>query len=496
MERLSYQTLKLAGYNGYLLEKAPVRVLQFGEGVFLRGFVDYFFDVLNEKGLFFGKAVVIQPLSEGRGEDINRQDGLYTLYLRGLENGEKCSVKRVISFIDRVINPYSDPQAFYDCAKNADLRFITSNTTEAGIRFCENDCFGDMNGTFPAKLTMFLYERYLHFGNIPGKGFIILSCELIDSNGAILKEYVLKYAKMWQLPETFLRWVEEENVFCSTLVDRIITGYPHAEAAQMNEENNYEDCVIDMGEVFALWTIEGPDWMKAELPFEAAGLPAYIVPSQAKYKKRKVRILNGSQTGTTLAAYLSGLDLEREYMNDPTFVSFVRKLMYDEVIPATDLDHDDMVAFADSCIERLSNPFIDHRLFDISLNTVTKMRTRVLPSIVDHFAKFGKLPAALTFSFAAMLAFYRCQEIGGHFYGKRGDETYEVRDDLDAMKFFAEKSKLPNDRYVHAYVTEKKFHNTDFADCLPGFEAQVLEDLNMIDALGMRRAVEEVIKQH
>ena len=489
MERLSYRALEGRSDSPFLLKDAPEKILQFGEGNFLRGFVDYFFDILNEKGLFHGKCVVVQPLEQGLGEKLNQQEGLYSLYLRSQENGRAVTEKRIISVISRVLNPYHETQAFLDCAKNPDLRIIVSNTTEAGIAFRDTDTLGSMEGTFPAKLTTFLWERYQYFGQVPGKGFLILSCELIDNNGAVLKDYVTRYADIWGLPAAFTQWVKTENVFCSTLVDRIITGYPGQEAATMNAESGYEDQVIDTGEPFAFWAIEGPDWMKKELPFEAAGLPVRIVPDQSGYKKRKVRILNGAQTATTLAAYLSGLDLERDYMDDGLFADYIRRLMFDEILPATDLDMEDMKTFAQSCLERLQNPFIDHRLIDISLNSVPKWRARILPTLKDFSQKYGTLPKYLTFSLAALLAFYRCTEKDGHFYGTRDGVAYEVRDDLDTLQFFAAHSHTSAAEYVHSYVTAPQFHGTDFGT-LPGFESQVAAYLDTIDRCGMRNAVE------
>lgn len=489
MKRLSYQTLESQNDPPYLLRNAPERILQFGEGNFLRGFVDYFFDILNEKGLFHGKCVVVQPLREGQGEQLNQQDGLYTLYLRSMENDRLITKKRVISVISRAINPYREKQAFLDCAKNPELRIIVSNTTEAGIAFRDSDCLGDMDGTFPAKLAAFLWERYRSFGQEPGRGFWILSCELIDNNGAVLREYVERYAELWGLPADFIRWIAEENVFCSTLVDRIITGYPHREAAGMNETSGYEDQLIDTGEPFAFWAIEGPEQMKKELLFEEAGLPVAIVPTQSGFKKRKVRILNGAQTASTLAAYLAGIELERDYMNDPLFAAYTRRLMFDEVLPATDLDPEDMRNFANSCLERLKNPFIDHRLLDISLNSVPKWRARILPTLKDYVQKFQTLPPCLTFSLASLLAFYRCTERNGRFYGDRNGVEYEVRDDLDTLRFFAAHSQGTPAEYVHAYVIARQFHDTDFS-AIPGFETQVTGCLELIQKEGIRRALE------
>ena len=262
MDKLSYQTLQEAGYDGYLLKEAPERVIQFGEGNFMRAFVDYFIDNMNEKAGFNSKVVLVQPIAPIPGafdlkNALNEQDGLYTLYLRGCENGEKVNKKRIISCVSRCLNSYTDFDAVMDCAKNPELRFISCNTTEAGITYDPACRFEDRPASsYPGKLTQFLYQRFLTFGNEPGKGFIILACELIDDNGKELEKCVLKYASQWNLGEDFIHWLQSENVFCSTLVDRIVTGFPRAEASALNEENGYEDNAMDTGEIFGFWVIE------------------------------------------------------------------------------------------------------------------------------------------------------------------------------------------------------------------------------------------------
>lgn len=267
MKKLNYQTLEEQGYNGYLLKDAPERVLQFGEGNFLRAFVDYFIDMMNEKAGFNSKVVLVQPIANHGGfnlaDVINEQEGLYTLYLRGFENGQKVNDKRVISCVSRCLNVYSDYEAVMACAENPELRYITCNTTEAGISYDPSCQFTDTPpASYPAKLTQFLYHRFEKFGKEAGKGFVILACELIDNNGKELEKCVLTYAQQWNLGEDFIRWIKTENIFCSTLVDRIVTGFPRNEAAAINEANGYEDNIIDTGEVFGFWVIEGPKSLK------------------------------------------------------------------------------------------------------------------------------------------------------------------------------------------------------------------------------------------
>ncbi len=363
MEKLSYQTLEKLGYDGYLLKDAPERVLQFGEGNFLRAFVDYFIDVLNEKTGFNSKVVLCQPIAPGLADMINEQEGLYTLFLRGFENGQKVNDKRVISCVSRCLNPYSEYETVLACAENPDLRFIACNTTEAGITYDPSCQFTDVPAdSYPGKLTQFLYRRFEKFGKEAGKGFVILSCELIDNNGKELEKCVLSYAKQWNLGDEFLNWIKAENIFCSTLVDRIVTGYPRNEAAEICEELGYIDNIIDTGEVFGFWVIEGPDSLKKELPFEEAGLPVVICGDHKPYKQRKVRILNGAHTSFVLGAYLAGQDIVRNCMDDEVICGFMNKTIYDEIIPTLTLPEEELKSFAASVTERFKNPFIDHAL--------------------------------------------------------------------------------------------------------------------------------------
>ena len=256
MKKLSYETLKEQGYDGYLLESAPEKVLQFGEGNFMRAFVDYFFNEMNKKADFNGKVVLVQPIGNGSfrlNDKINEQGGLYTLYLQGFQDGKEVREKEIMSSVSRCLNAYEDWDAVLETASNPDLRFISCNTTEAGIHYDPSCKFEDAPASsYPAKLTQYLYKRWQN--GLPG--FIILACELIDDNGKELKKDVQLHAKDWNLPEEFQKWIDEENVFCSTLVDRIVTGYPRAEAAKLTEENGYEDNVMDTGEIFGVWVIE------------------------------------------------------------------------------------------------------------------------------------------------------------------------------------------------------------------------------------------------
>ena len=491
MKRLSYDVLKEQNYDGYLLENAPEKVLQFGEGNFLRAFVDYFFDNLNEKTGFNGKITVVQPLPKhvptSVPEWLNEQEGLYTLYLRGFEGGQKVNAKRVISCVSRCLNAYEDYEAVMACADNPELRYITSNTTEAGIVYDSSCQFTDKPASsFPGKLTQLLYRRFQKFGSEKGKGFVILACELIDDNGKELEKCCIQHAKQWNLGEDFIAWLQEENVFCSTLVDRIVTGYPRSEAAAINEANGYEDMVLDTGEVFGFWVIEGPEWLNEELPFAKAGLPVIITDNHKPYKQRKVRILNGAHTSMVLGAYLAGQDIVRDCMADDVICGFMNKAIYDEIIPTLTLPKDELESFAFSVTERFKNPFIDHALLSISLNSTSKWKARVLPSVKDYINNTKSLPKCLTTSFALYIAFYKngkeMTESGLAAVRPNGD-SYTISDDKAVLEFYlAHKDDSARD-LAYAVCANEDFWGEDLTK-LEGFAEMVADTLERIEKEG------------
>ena len=483
MDRLSYQTLDALGYEGYLLREAPERVFQFGEGNFLRAFVEDFIDQMNERAGFDSKVVVCQPRG-GHPEAADRfaeQDGLYTLILRGRANGQSVERKRIISCVSRCLDPKRDWAKMLDCMKNPDLRFIVSNTTEAGIAF-DPACRPDdaPPSSFPAKLTAMLYERW----KLGGRGFIILSCELIDHNGDELKRCVNEYIRLWALEDDFARWTDEENVFCSTLVDRIVTGGAKGDAPALWEKWGYEDQLIDTGEIFAAWVIEGPQSIKDELPFEKAGLPIRVVDDVTPYKQRKVRILNGAHTSMVLGAYLAGRNIVRDCMQDESIRAFLNKAMFEEIIPTLDLPKEELEGFAASVCDRFDNPYIDHQLLDIALNSASKWKARVMPSVTEYVRRKGSLPRCLTFSLAAFIAFY-CK-------GERDGAAYPVRDDAWVQDFFAAHRDDDCKALAHAVVNNAQLWDGKLAE-IPGLEEAVAADLEKIESLGMYKAMEECL---
>ncbi|MDO5410037.1 MAG: tagaturonate reductase [Lachnospiraceae bacterium] len=494
MEKLSYEVLKKQNYDGYLLENAPERVLQFGEGNFLRAFVDYFIDVMNERAGFNSKVVLCQPIAPGLADMINEQEGLYTLFLRGFQNGQKVNKKRVISCVSRCLNPYQDFEAVLSCAKNPDLRFIACNTTEAGITYDPSCSFTDVPASsYPGKLTQFMYRRYQEFGNEKGKGFIILSCELIDNNGKELEKCVLQYARQWQLGEDFIAWIQNENIFCSTLVDRIVTGYPRNEAAAICEELGYQDNLINTGEIFGFWVIEGPQSIKDEFPVEKAELPILITDNHKPYKQRKVRILNGAHTSFVLGAYLAGQDIVRDCMDDHVICSFMNKTIYDEIIPTLDLPEEELKDFAASVTERFKNPFIDHALLAISLNSTSKWKARVMPSLKEYVKRIGSLPACITASFAFYIAFYNGDTLTADgLTAHRAGNDYTVKDDQAVLEFYQAHKEDSAAELVHAVCTNESFWGEDLTQ-IEGFEKAVCEYLNDIRKNGAYEVMKGVL---
>lgn len=494
MKTLNYETLTELQYDGYLLKDAPERVLQFGEGNFLRAFVDYFIDMLNEKTGFNSKVVLCQPIAPGLADLINEQEGLYTLYLRGFQDGKKVNKKRIISCVSRCLNPYQDFEAVLKCAENPDLRYIACNTTEAGIVYDSSCLFTDVPAnSYPGKLTQFLYRRFQTFGAVSGKGFVILSCELIDNNGKELEKCVLQYAEQWQLGTEFMDWIRKENIFCSTLVDRIVTGYPRNEADSINEENGYIDHLIDTGEIFGFWVIEGPDTLKEELPFEKAGLPVLITDDHKPYKQRKVRILNGAHTSFVLGAYLAGQNIVRDCMNDDVICRFMNQTIYEEIIPTLTLPKEELEDFAASVTERFKNPFIDHALLSISLNSTSKWKARVMPTLKGYLEKTGKLPACITASFAFYLAFYRGQELKEDgFHAQRGQDKYVINDDRAVLEFFNAHKQDDAAALTHAVCTNTEFWGEDLS-LLPGFEIAVAGYLKAIEEKGAYEVMKECL---
>ncbi len=411
-------------------------VIQFGEGGFLRGFVDYFFHKLQEKGLYDGKIVVVQPIEKGMCQMLADQNCEYNLFLRGINNGQVVNEHTHVTSISRALNPYTQDEDYIALATSPDLRVLVSNTTEAGIEYLGTEKLTDTPPkSYPAKLTQFLYKRF----QAGLKGLILLPCELIDNNGDNLKACVLKYADLWELGDEFKTWVNTENDFCNTLVDRIVTGYPRDEVEELTKQLGYTDNLIDTAEIFHLWVIQGNH--EDELPFNKAGYNIVWTDDVKPYKKRKVRILNGGHTSMVLGAYMYGLNTVGDCMKDKTVSAFLKKCLFDEIVPTLGNSETD-IQFAKDVLERFSNPFIKHQLLSIALNSVSKFQVRVLPTILEYKEKFGKYPEALTFSMAALIAFYRT------------DKANDGAEIMEYMKDASVEDIMKREDYWHADLTE------------------------------------------
>ncbi|WP_422080416.1 tagaturonate reductase [Ulvibacterium sp.] len=426
------------------------RILQFGEGNFLRAFADWMIDEMNQKADFDTGVVVVQPIEQGLVQMLNDQDGLYTLYLNGIKDGKAVSEHQVIDCIQRGINPYENYSDYLTNANNPDLRFIISNTTEAGIAYSETDRLEDTpQRSFPGKLAALLYRRFQAFEGNPDKGLILIPCELIDRNGDNLKRIVLQHADDWGLGNEFINWIEEANIFCNTLVDRIVPGYPRDKIEPLTQDLGYKDNLIVEGEQFHLWVIEGPESIQQEFPAKECGLNVVFTDNMEPYRTRKVRILNGAHTSLVPVGYLYGIDKVRESLEDPTVGTFLKDAIFNEICPTLDLPKEELDQFANDVLDRFRNPYLEHALLSISLNSVSKFKTRVLPSILEYIKRNNELPKRLLFSLAALIAFYK---------GERNEASIPLKDDNAVLDFF--KSQWASGDITS--ITKNTLMNTSF----------------------------------
>ena len=398
---------KLNRENAGLTKALPIKVIQFGEGNFLRAFVDYIIDRLNKKAGFNAGVVIVQPLPKGMIDVLNEQDGLYTLFMKGIHNGQEVQKKETISCIQRGINPYNDYEEYLKLAEEESLEFIISNTTEAGIAFDENDTLrGTPHNSFPAKLTALLYRRFQYFEGASNRALRIIPCELINYNGDTLKEIILKYAELWKLEESFINWINNYNTFHNSLVDRIVPGYPATDIETYQKGLDFKDKLIVSAEVFLLWVIEGDESLKKEIPFDKIDENILIVGDLQPYRTRKVRILNGAHTTMVPFSLMYGNKTVQETVDNDFTGKFVRAAIFNEIIPTLSLSREELNSFASDVLDRFKNPFIKHKLASIALNSFSKFKVRVLPSLLVYQKEKGELPVNLTFSIACLLRFY------------------------------------------------------------------------------------------
>jgi tagaturonate reductase len=483
------------------LPPMPERVLQFGEGNFLRAFVDWMLHRMNERGLFAGRAVLVQPIANGMAGAVNAQQGLYTVILRGIEGGTLRESRDLVESVSRCIDPYADYDSFIACAKNPDLRFVVSNTTEAGIRTDPADRLeARPAASFPAKLTQLLYARFRHFDGDPARGLVMLPCELIEKNGVELERAVRETARAFGLPPAFDDFLSAACVFTSTLVDRIVTGYPKAEAAELADRLGYDDSLIVVGEIFHSWVIERHRPIEAELPLREVGLDVIFTDDVAPYRERKVRILNGAHTMTALSAHLAGKETVRECMEDPVFAAFVERGIHDEIVPTLKLPRAEVEKFARAVVERFENPFLRHALLDIALNSVSKFKARILGTMKDFHRESGGLPPRLVFALAALIVFYRGREMkNGALIGECNGAPYPIRDEAAVLGFFREAwaDEATTDASFYAELARRvlarhDFWGEDLSVTLPGLTKAVASHVHAIRTGGLVSALSAV----
>ncbi|MBQ9384103.1 MAG: tagaturonate reductase [Ruminiclostridium sp.] len=459
--------------TNYSAGSRPIKVLQFGEGNFLRAFVDWILQDLNAKGVINADVAVVQPTPRGRAAELAKQDGLYTVCLEGIENGKKVQSREIIDVLRDFIDPYTQYEKFLSYAASDDLETVISNTTEAGIALDKTDTdFSVCPKSFPGKLLAFLKARYDRFSGAADKGLAIVPCELIDHNGDELKRVLNELARINGMDDAFIGWLNSANHFTNTLVDRIVPGYPRDNAAAICEETGYNDNSIVKGEVFHLWVLQKEPFVQEKLPADKSGLNVIFADDITPYKQRKVKILNGSHTAMVPIAYLCGIDTVREAITDEDIGRFIRDMVNEEVKPTIDLPADEMTAFANAVTERFMNPYIRHELMSIALNSTTKFRTRLLPSYNDYRAKFGRTPKHILFALASMTVFFR---------GKRGSEDIELKDDEAYLKFWKELWQLSDfDKIAEKVLTARDLWQQELTDddnvsVLAGFIRNICE---------------------
>ena len=384
------------------------RIIQFGEGNFLRAFVDWIIFNMNEKADFDSSVVVVQPIEKGMVDMLNGQDCLYHVNLQGLDKGEVVNSLTRIDVISRALNPYSQNAEFMKLAEQPEMRFVISNTAEAGIAFdpaCKLD--DAPASSYPGKLTQLLYHRFKTFNGDPTKGLIIFPCELIFLNGHHLKDCIRKYIQLWNLGEEFSKWFEESCGVYATLVDRIVPGFPRKDIAAIQDKLQYEDNLVVQGEIFHLWVIEAPQEVAKEFPADKAGLNVLFVPSEAPYHERKVTLLNGPHTVLSPVAYLAGLNIVRDACQHEVIGKYINKVMFDELMETLNLPKEELQQFAKDVLERFNNPFVDHQVTSIMLNSFPKYQTRDLPGLKTYLERKGELPKGLVLGLAAIITYYK-----------------------------------------------------------------------------------------
>jgi len=467
-------------------KRYPERIIQFGEGNFLRAFVDWIVYNMNEKADFNSSIVVVQPIENGMVDMLNDQDCLYHLNLQGLDKGEKINSLELIDVISRGLNPYTQFDEYMKLAENPEMRFVVSNTTEAGIAFDPACKLDDAPAkSYPGKLTQLLYHRFKTFNGAADKGLLVFPCELIFHNGTELKKCIEQYIELWELGEEFKNWFETACGVYSTLVDRIVPGYPRETIAEILEKIQLEDKLVVQAEIFHLWVIEAPEWVSKEFPADKAGLNVLFVPSEKPYHERKVTLLNGPHTVLAPVGYLSGLDIVREMIEDDVIGAFVRKVMFEELLPTLDLPKEELEKFASDVLDRFRNPYVKHFVTSIMLNSFPKFKTRDLPGLKIYLERKGELPAGLVLGLAGIITYYKG--------GKRGDVEIVPNDDKAITDLLTELWATASVEAVAKGVLAAEFIWGEDLNNVAGLTEKVISYLTSIQEKGMLETVKAIL---
>jgi len=478
--------MNLLSRKTVLVNEYTERILQFGGGNFLRCFIDWMVQILNEETDFKGGIIIVKPTQYGDYKQLKQQEGLFTVVLDGIKKGKLIEEKSLIKCIQGIINPYCDWEKYLRTAQNENLRFVVSNTTEAGIKFNPDDKFSDQPPKeFPAKLTILMFHRFQYFTGDLSKGFILLPCELIENNGDQLRECILNYVNLWGLGKDFNNWIIEANTFCNTLVDRIVSGYPKNRIEIIEKELNYQDQLMVAGEYYHNWTIQAPKFIQKELPFSKTNLNVQFVDNLEDYRNLKVRILNGAHTSLVPVSYLCGIDKVRESLEDDVVGKFLKDAIFKEICPTLDLPKEEVIQFSNDVLDRFRNPYLEHELMSISLNSVSKYKTRVLPSVIEYIKRKSELPVHLLFSLAALISFYK---------GNRNGNLINLKDDTNIIEFFAnlwesyDKGLTTIDVVVKVILTNINFWESDLTQ-YKGIKESVTNFVSDIVINGMKSAL-------
>jgi len=475
--------------NGQTAKKKqrPERIIQFGEGNFLRAFIDWIIWNMDEKTDFDSDVVVVQPIAKGMVDMLNKQDCLYHVNLQGLDKGKTVNSLTRIDVISRALNPYIQFDTFMQLAEQPEIRFVISNTTEAGIAFDPSCKLEDKPAaSYPGKLTQLLYHRFKTFNGDKSKGLIIFPCELIFLNGHKLKQTIEQYIDQWNLGSDFRQWFEEDCGVYATLVDRIVPGFPKKDIATIKEKLQYDDNMVVQAEIFHLWVIEAPQSVAKEFPADKAGLHVLFVPSEAPYHERKVTLLNGPHTVLSPVAFLSGIDIVRDACQHPVIGKYIHRVMFDELMETLNLSKQELEKFAADVLERFNNPFVDHQVTSIMLNSFPKFQTRDLPGLKEYLHRKGVLPEGLVLGLAAIITYYKG--------GKRADGIDIVPDDAPEIIQLLKKlwATCPICAIAEKVLAEKSIWNENL-NKIPGLTERVAYYLNAIQTKGMLETVKEII---